>query len=195
MIRTERIESVVLQPVELPEGVVKFMDLTVGGKTPRELEKLIDKTEGVTMGDGVRYDLHTAAMNTLDKPKKISLIRANPRVMGLPDNSTLEEIFKRAEELGWEKVPAETAFYLALKLKNEKLWSNGLWMGMEPITSRVGSPSINLVHRPYERINIGGRTPVHNDSIWHEWDEFVFALPQTEEPKKSWRQKLTSSSK
>ncbi len=156
----------------LPEGVRQLPDLTIGGVNEKELEKRLNK-EGHRAGDWAMDLLRSKDFTTLSKPKTIPLIDAPLSAMGFTTMPTIDQIFQRADELKWDKVPAETGPHLRLAYTDQPL-NEWLHMGMKSIADRDGGPRVFRVER-------------HGDGSWlralwvkptRQWsleDRFVFS--------------------
>ena len=88
----------------LPEGVIRLPDVTIGGVKPGELGKLL--TANGHRVSNYAEDL-MQKMPTLPDQQTISLVRATVSAMGLSGNPTTDQIYKKADELGWNLCPAE----------------------------------------------------------------------------------------
>ncbi|MFI5265445.1 MAG: hypothetical protein ACHQT7_01745 [Candidatus Levyibacteriota bacterium] len=116
----------------LPGGAICLPDLTIGGKTPEQLRKLLYSINGIFVGNYASEMLRRKDFATFNKPQTITPVKATFSAMGLTDYQTLEEILARADELGWDKIPAEAAVYMAIGMKNKPLGER-IFMGMKPI--------------------------------------------------------------
>lgn len=127
----------------LPEGVIRLPDLTIGGKTPEELEKAL----GNGISDYARDLLRSKDFTTLPEQQIISPIIATPSVMGLPGTPTTEQIFDRADKLNWDLCPAEVGPHLVIAFNSKPTYKDlpiklPISIGMKQITDRDGDPSV-----------------------------------------------------
>lgn len=129
----------------LPEGGRRLPDLTIGGVNTKELEKRLSKG-GHHVGDWAMDLLRSKDFTTLSKPKTIPLVDAPLSAMGFTTMPTRDQIFQRADELEWDKVPAETGPHLRLAYTDQPL-NEWLCMGMKQIADRNGDPRVFGVGR------------------------------------------------
>ena len=133
--------------IPLPDGAELLPDLTIGGKTPKQLVELLDSTKGIHVGDFVsRSILRSKEFTTLSDPQTITPVKVTPLAMGFTSPPTIEEIFTRADEFDWDKLPAEAACYLAIVMKDESL-KEPLIMGMKQMIDWTGFPSVLSLER------------------------------------------------
>jgi len=122
----------------LPEGVIRLPDLTIGGVKPKELGKLLT-ANGHRVSDYAK-DL-MEKMPTLPDQQTISLVRTTVSAMGLSGNPTTDQIYERANELGWNLCPAEVGPHYRLAYKDQPM-NEWLYIGMKQMTGSRGRPSV-----------------------------------------------------
>jgi hypothetical protein len=135
------------QPI--PEGAVRLPDLTIGGKTPQQLEKALDsgrvrlskdKWCRFIVSDGARELLRSKDFTTLPHRQTISLASVNLEQLNFltTDRPTTDEVYARANELGLDLCPAEVGPHLRLAYTR----SEWLRIGMKPIKKSNGGSSV-----------------------------------------------------
>lgn len=161
--------------VVLPERAVHLPDLTIGGKTPKELEEMLDASR-VRVSDFARDMLKSPSFTTLPDQKTLSLVRARVSDMDLTYPG-FYQILHRAHELGWDKCLPEVAVYLRLALKNQRL-KEELFVCMNPIAGRGGRPSVFVLERDEHGLRLHGAwaEPVVGPDRWGSGNMFVFSL-------------------
>lgn len=134
--------------IVLPEGAVRLPDLTIGGKTPKELEEMLD-LGGIRVSDYARDLLRSPGFTTLPDEQAISLVRVKS-IGILPGGRfpTLSEILRRAGAFGLGEYPPEVAVYLRLADKDQPLGiTETYWLANKPIIDKKGeSGFFRLAH-------------------------------------------------
>lgn len=150
-----------------PEGMVKKMECEVGGKTA---EKLIQELEAKNIWISYYAKDMMAQIETSENSEQLKLVSLTVKDLGFPKAATINEIYKRAKELGLKLCPAETG--PNLRLQN----STPDWMliGMEKITDRdVGSFVFYLnLDRYYDRLTLND----YRADIYVGWNQQVCFL-------------------
>jgi hypothetical protein len=130
------------------ERVMRLPDLTIGGKTPPELEKTLDSSR-FRVSIGARTLLRSQDFTTLPSPRTIRLAKIRVSELGFNNfnqGPILDEIYKKAQEAGLVLCPAEAAPYLRLAEKSQPL-GESLKIAMNPIAStEYDEPSIFVVN-------------------------------------------------
>ena len=160
----------------------KVIKLTIGGKTK---EKLIRKVESQTLiSDQGSYLWFTERMINhkdfliLDKVKNIELVIVSVKELGFDNRPTTEQIYAKAQELGYKLCPAEVGPYLWLRYQyaDQFRYSYTL-IGMSYISIRqLGDeticPSIFCIRAGDDsQLELTGRGTA---SRWNSDDEFAF---------------------
>src|SRR3989344_4605429 len=127
----------------LPEGVIRLPDLTIGGVKPKELSKLLT-ANGHRVSDYAE-DL-MQKMPTLKNQQTISLIRTTVSAMGITGTPTTDQIYEKANELGWDLCQTEVGPHLRLAYKDQPV-NEWLYVGMKQIAGRRGDPRVFSVGR------------------------------------------------
>jgi hypothetical protein len=168
----------------LPEGAIRFRDLTIGGKNQKQLEELFDSISEVRFGCWAREMFRSSGFAVLKEQQTISPVEVSPEVMGLIGFPTTEQIYARANELNLDLIPAEAVPYLAIDMKDQPL-EKDLFIGMKQISLSYGNPKVFMLRRYYDLFNLvildnyglwlhgHGANPANR---WHQQDKFVFSL-------------------
>lgn len=159
-----------------PERVIRLPDLTIGGVRPKELSKLL-ATNGHRVSDYAEDIMKK--MPTLPHKQAISLVRTTISAMGLSGNPTTDQIYEKANELGWDLCPAEVGPHLRLTYKDQPM-NEWLCIGMKQITDRHGIPGVFRLGRRDDGLWLRGpwAAPEYG---WDPGDGFVFSLRKSAE--------------
>lgn len=156
-----------------PEGRIRKMETTIGGKTKPELIKEL-KEKKINISDCAKQMMDNKDFTTSKQPEKIILICLTVKDLGFPNGATTKQTYDKAEKLGLELCPAETGPNLRLNYLDQ-LPGNRCYIGMKQITDSGGVPRVFELDR-----NVDGRwlsdcwaSPVGR---WRSGREFVFRL-------------------
>lgn len=157
-----------------PDDKIVRTSIEIGTKTGKEYGDIF-KSEGLQMSDYSQKLLNEVV--ALKSPEKIDLISFSVEQLGFEDNVTLDEIHKRAKELGLELCPPQVGPELRLSYRDQPSGER-LWVAMESITVHDGYPhSFYLV-----RTNDG---VLHLRDNWNSpagkcnlYNKLVFRLPK-----------------
>lgn len=116
-------------------GVIK-----IGGMSAEQLEQEMEE-EDIIIGRNARGMLRRLVLPARESQQLELAILEVGRDLGLKGYSTLDQILARGEELGYKRVPQETAAYLRAAYNNQLLYEV-LFMAMDPISDSAGSPRI-----------------------------------------------------
>ena len=156
-----------------PEGKIRKMETTIGGKTKQELIKEL-KEKKINISDYVKQMMDSKDFITSKKQEQINLIRLTVRDLGFPNSATTQEIYNKAEELGLELCPAETGPNLRLNYLDQPL-GDWFWIAMKQIADAVGDPYVFYLNRDGDGLWLDDNwnSPEHR---WNSDDEIVFRL-------------------
>lgn len=157
-----------------PEGKFKTFETTIGGKTKEELEVEL-KQKNIKVGSDAQSLLESPDFTTSKNTEDVDLVRLTVGDLGFSSGATIDEIYKRAEELGLELCPPEVGPQLRLSYSGTEY----LRIAMKQITVHTlnlhpdGSPSVfNLDHDGADLwLDTDGAVPSHR---WHTDNNFVF---------------------
>lgn len=169
-----------------PNGRIEKAEATIGNKTKegliKELEERASSTnpeDKIYICDYTQIMLQKPEFAVISKPEKINLIKLKVQDLRFKQNPTIEQIYKRAEELGLELCPPEIGPHLRLNykevFKREQVKGEYFRIGMKQIPDLDGYPGVFDVGR-----NDDGERWLHSfwakpESRWDLEDEYVFA--------------------
>jgi hypothetical protein len=157
---------------KLPEGAIRLPDLTIGGKTHRELERALD-SGGFRVSFLARDLLRSSYFTTLSNPQTISLVRVNVSDLGLTEPLT-RQIYAKAKSFGLELCPAEVGPQLRLEYKNQPL-GDRFCIGMNQIHDSNGDMGIFELNRTTSGLQLVSRW-ARSGRLWYPESDFVFSL-------------------
>jgi hypothetical protein len=96
-----------------PEGKIRKMETTIGGKIKQELIKEL-KAKKINISVDAKQMIDNKDFTTSKKQEHLNLIRLTVKDLGFSNSATTQEIYHRAEELDLELCPAETGPNLRL---------------------------------------------------------------------------------
>jgi hypothetical protein len=156
-----------------PEGKIAQKEITIGGKTAKELTKEL-KDNGFEISDYAKDEMmENKEFKPLKKAEKLDLVILSVNDLGFPSGATRQEIYEKAQELGLKIVPAEVGPQLRLQYEDQPM-GEYLIIGSEPLAASSGNLSVfNVDHRDSGRWldNFPGNPGNHWLSL-HRW---VFA--------------------
>lgn len=155
-------------------------DLEIGGKTDRDLEREL-RDKGIKISDFAHDILRSKDFTALKSPEEIQLIQLKMRDLGIDRKATLDEICRRAEELGLDICPAEVGPHLRLKYTDQSL-NEWFLIAMKQISNRDGDPGVFFLAIDAGGLYLHGGRPVPGGEYeeWHPDDRFVFCLHKLE---------------
>lgn len=165
-------KSEVSTALRLPEGAMQLPDLTIGGKTPQQLEEAL-ASGGFRVSDYARDLLRSRDFTTLPEEQVLKLARIKVSDLGLTGNLTTDEVYTKAQSLGLELCPAEVGPQLRLAYKQPL--NEWLYIGMPQITDSNGHPNVFRLDRRGDGSWLHGGW-ARSDSQWRPKSEFVFSV-------------------
>lgn len=169
------------------ETAIRHSSLQIGGKTKEQLQQGLEQA-GVHISDAVRELIPSRHFKVFSKPQALDVITLQIKDLGLPDLPPLPEhsnfgskpgyssmdVYKRAQELGLELCPSETAPQLAMQNKNRPIGS------LVSVTSR----EVTLTKEPYlfnlrptaEGLSLHAFVPEKGFYKWAPNAELIFSL-------------------
>ena len=158
---------------EFPEGRIRKMETTIGGKDKNQLLKEL-KQKKIDVSDWAKQMMDNKNFTTSKKPEKIILMRLTVKDIGFPDGATTQEIYNRVKELGLELCPAETGPNLRLNYLDQPL-AEWFWIAMKQITDSGGDPGMFGLGRDAGGLWLPGHW-ANPEGRWSSDHEFVFRL-------------------
>jgi hypothetical protein len=132
--------------LELRQWTVwRTLKLGTGIKTAADFRKAL-KTADCNIGDWGNNILGQPAFTVADKEIEVELVIASGADLGFKGSATRADIYKRAQELGLDRCPAEVGPQLRLQYTDQP---NGEWLliAMEPIAGSDGDLVVFRVGR------------------------------------------------
>jgi hypothetical protein len=102
-----------------PEKEIETFDIQIGGKTKDELIQEMEE-KNISIFSWAKQMINRLDFTTSQEIKNMKLVRLTVEDLGL-DQSTTDEIYKRADELGLDLCPAEVGPQLRLQSPIEEL--------------------------------------------------------------------------
>lgn len=161
-----------------PEGRIVKSQIEIGGKTKEELEKEMRK-KNIKVGDYIKSIMKSKDFATAKKPEPMDLIRLKFGSLGIKKtNSTTDDIYAKAKELGLELCPAETGPQYRLQYDNQPTGEyEYLFIGMKQIAASDDRPDILGLGRDYYGLWLGNDWQEPGDERnWSSDHEFVFRV-------------------
>ena len=135
--------------------------------SPEKAEQAL-KDKNISLWDSAEYILKKTEFS--QTAQNYELVRFTVKQLGLPNNVTTDEIYKRAQELGLELCPAEVGPHLRLKYTGKE-W---FYIAMKQIPNSGGM--LNVFSLDGDRGALGlGSCRAHPDVRWNASSHFVFA--------------------
>ena len=159
----------------LPEGAIRFPDVTIQGMSGKELGQLADSIEGLNVGDWARDIIQRAPESPARETKILGLAALDARTMGLPANyPTTEQIWDMANNYG-SKVSPEAMVRLAAEVAKGKVRveiGKPLVGIMNPMTDSGGVQDVLYLARYEGGLWLGARY-ADPDDPWYPDCQFV----------------------
>lgn len=125
--------------MSFPEKEVLMETIEIGGKSPQQLEVELNKA-GVRTGSDAKSMINSPDFTTFQTSQIIETVRLRVQDLSFSEkHPTIDQIYRRAKELGLELCPAEIGPHLGLKYANQSV--DTIWIGMKPIVRPHGHPS------------------------------------------------------
>ena len=158
---------------EFPEGRIrqKTIKLGTGLETKDDFIKALKQNE-FEVNDWAKNIMGNPEFTAAKKETEERLIILSVADLGFKDGAKIEDIYKRAEELGLEICPAQTGPQLRLQYKDQPMDEYCL-IGMKSISDSYGDPYVFSVSRGENgsRLSAGYGRP---DYFYHGGDRFAF---------------------
>lgn len=161
-----------------PEKRIRRESVEVGG---RSAEQLISEMEAA----GINISSYARSMLLNQKefiptpnPEDMKLIRLTVGDLGFKTSATTDQIYERAQQLGLELCPSDTAPNYRLQYRNQPL---GEWffIGMKQITASGGRPYVFDLGRDGDGLWLGGCW-AEPGRTWNPVNEFAFRFRKFE---------------
>lgn len=165
-------------------GNIRKEFLTIGGTNSKELQRNLEQA-GFKISGYVRDILNEKNFETLKNTETVELVRLTVKDLGFDQGATLEEIYRKAEELGLDLCPAEVGPQYRLAHGDQPL-GDRTCIAMKQISNRYGEVDLfDVAH--YEdgmwlNTNFWGADPLTQR---YPAESFIFRLPNSSVYKKS----------
>ncbi len=167
----------------------EWAEVTIGTKSKEELIKELEDREKSNNPEDKIYIYDYDEMENIfqnpdfkiiNKPEKITLIRLKVKDLGLKQgNTTTDQLYQRAKELGLELCPPEIGPYLRLNyqevFRREQPKDEYFYIGMKPITNSGGRLSIFSVGCNDDGDRWLDYFRAQPGSEWNLENEFIFS--------------------
>jgi hypothetical protein len=158
-----------------PDKRIRRESVEIGGKSA---EKLITELEqaGFKISDTARHMMKQKEFKTAKDPEQADLVRLRVGdLMGDQGAPSMNDIYKKADQLGLELCPAEVGPHLRLKLTDQPMleWFR---IAMKKITGRFGIPFVFDLEHNGDGVWLDNGTsgPMRE---WNSESKLVFRLP------------------
>ncbi|MEK7658437.1 MAG: hypothetical protein AAB352_01055 [Patescibacteria group bacterium] len=156
-----------------PEGRIKKEKIGIGEKSAEILEQELRKKE-INISETARYMLKSKDFTTQKNTENINLVKLKVRDLGFNEAVTVDQIYKKAEELGLKLCPSEVGPNLRLKYIDQPM-GEWIFIGMKQIADRDGNPHVFVLGR-YEGGLWLSYSWARPDDRWNPGRELVFYL-------------------
>ena len=156
-----------------PERKVRREKAEIGGKTSKQLQSEMEQA-GIKTSSYAEDMLKNSDFTTLKNPEEINLILLAVADLGLNGHPTTDEIYARAEELGFELCPAELGPHYRLQNTDQPL-GDWRYVGMKQITDADGHPGVFELVRDGDGLWLDDYWAVPDDR-WGPGRQFLFRL-------------------
>jgi hypothetical protein len=164
----------------------EWVEITIGDRSKEELikeledrEKSNNPADKIYISDEARSLFQNPDFTVINKPEKVTLIRLKVKDLGLKQgNTTTDELYQRAKELGLELCSPETGPHLRLNyqevFRREQLEGEYLSIGMKQIADLNGNPRVFSVDCHSDSQRWLYNPWAKPDYQWNLESEFVF---------------------
>lgn len=172
-----------------PENKINRIEMELGNQTKQELVKELEQREQlekqdkdkIYISDSAKSMLKNEDFFILEKKEQQKFIKLKVQDLGFKNNTTTEQIYERAKELGLDLCPPETG--PKIRLNYEKIFKKEQPLGeyfriaMKQISDSNGDPSVFLVNRYDDGKSWLYGSWVRPDDGWSPSDRlFVFSF-------------------
>jgi hypothetical protein len=154
--------------LSLPDKEVFREDIKIGGKTKDQLLTLLDQAK-INVHDYTKRFL--GEFTTKEAAEDITLVRLTVAELGLGRTVNIDQIYKRAEDLGLELCPAEVGLHYRLKYQDQPE-DEQLNIAMRQIGPSQ-DPNILMVEQRFEGSFLS-LTSGKSDTLWTSNSTFLF---------------------
>lgn len=160
--------------ISFPEREIRKYKIKIGGKTSNQLKKELNE-EYIYYSKEIDNMMKSQDFIISENIENINLIRLTIDDLNLQEGATVEEIYRRAEELGLELCPSETGPHLRLQY----LGKEPISIGMKPIMGTDGDLNIFTLDSSGGNEDLILRFETANPARRWRGGYFVFRLPKS----------------
>ncbi|KKT93241.1 MAG: hypothetical protein UW94_C0008G0041 [Parcubacteria group bacterium GW2011_GWA2_45_14] len=160
-----------------PEGRLRRFNVEIGGQTKKQLEQNL-KQANIKTSKPAQSMLDNKDFTTQANLEQLKLVRLTVDDLGLPNGSTTDQIYQRAEELGLDLCPAEVGPHLRLQYQDQPM-NEHLNVGIKYVAVSGG---VFKLDRYGEGLWLESAYWASPSSQWNPDSEFVFRLRQPSIP-------------
>lgn len=163
-----------------PDKRIMRYSIDIGGQTEKQLEEDLERAN-ICSSDDALHMMRSEQFKTATDPNQVDLVRLSAiDLFGdlSIDNlrkRTLDDMCKKAYELGLELCPAEVGPRLRLRLGDQPMW-NWLHIAMKKISSSNGTPSVFSLRNYHHVIMLDHSGAMSRVDLWSP-RVMVFRLP------------------
>lgn len=156
-----------------PEGKIRRQQVEIGGKTKEQLQQEL-KQAGVNVSIYAEDMMRSKDFTTLPIPQALDTVRLKVGDLGFSGYPTIDQVYRKAQELGLELCPAEVGPQMKLQTKNQPL-GDSYCIGMKQIADSYGDPRVFYLEWYGDRVWLGDAW-ADTSREWPPSLEFVFSL-------------------
>lgn len=153
-----------------PEGKIQKYNIEIGGKTKKELKAEL-QSKGIYVYPYACDLLDSPDFTTSKNIESKNLVRLTVGALGFTSSPTIDQIYKRAEELGLGLCPAEVGPRLRLSYSG----GDWMWIAMKQITDRDRGPKIFCLDHDADELILYA-SYASPGGQWALGSKFVFSL-------------------
>lgn len=160
-----------------PEGKIRRQSVEIGGKTKEQLLSELEQA-GFHITFYAEDMIKSPDFTTLPIPQALDTVRLRVGDLGFSDPATIDQVYRKAQELGLDLCPAEVGPHMRLATKDQPL-GDYYWIGMKQITDSDGYPYVLDLGRDGDGLWLVGYW-ARPDYEWGPNCEFVFSLRKSD---------------
>jgi len=138
-----------------PEDRIRKRTIEIGGESKETLEQKM-KAQNIMISDNAKSMLDSKDFITSKEKYSFDTLRLTIRELGFPDGATVDQIYKKADELGLDLCPSEVGPQYRLEHMDQPM-NDYLLISMKQITDSGGDPYVFGLSRDDVGLWLGGR--------------------------------------
>lgn len=156
-----------------PEGKIKRENITIGGKTAKELIGEL-KNKKINISSYAESMLNSDKFTVSKNLENLTLVRLKVKDLGFTREPTTEQIYEKAKFLGLDLCPPEVGPHLRLQYEDQPL-GEWFYIAMKQIAGRDGYPGVFRLERSADGLWVGAGW-ADPDGQWSLGIGLVFCL-------------------